>query len=235
MALRTSIVLALLIALVAIVLLSPLDDRPDSTSVSLQFPRESQLGTTPSLTDESDGNRSERAGPIGNPADKLNSESDIGGNGENSNQGYEVGGPIESRAIQRNSISSDFVANAGPDGEIFYELVDEFLSLANPYGAAQQQKHRQFFLEKLALSDKAVSLELLECGAILCVAEFRSAKDGALGNLMDDGTFWDGFDSRAKLEFRGDEDTTARILFSHDPNVVSIALPSAFNDQSLRE
>ena len=235
MALRTSIVLALLIALVAIVLLSPLGDRPDPTSLSLQSSQDSQLATTPSLTDESDGIRSERAGPITNAADKLSSKPDIGGNGDNENQGYEAGGPIESRAMQGNAISSDFVANAGPDGEVFYELVDEFLSLANPYGVAQQQKHRQFFQEKLALSDKAISLELLECGAILCVAEFRSAKDGDLGNLMDDATFWDGFDSRAKLEFRGDEDTTARILFSHDPNVVSIALPSAFNDQSLRE
>ena len=233
MAFRTVIVLALLFVLVAMVLLSTLGARPDSSSVLSQFPPNPQLGKTPSLTDESDGIRSERPGPFADGADKLSSEADIGGNRKDGSQGYEVEGTIESRAIQGNAISSDFFANAGPDGEPFYELVDEFINLANPYGIAQKQKYREFFQEKPALSDEVISLELLECGAILCVAELRSAEVGALGGFMDEKTFWEGFDSRAKLEFRGDEDTTARILFSHDPNVVSIALPSALNDQSL--
>ena len=229
------VVLTLGVVVVAIVLVSVLESRSETSSSSPQLAPDPHAETTPSLAVIQSELRGEREAPTGSRVESPEPE-DLAASIEKSReQGSNLGGAVESRALHGKSISGDFVVKAGPDGERFYELVDEFLDLANPYGLAQRQKYRQFFLQRPELVDETISLELLECGATLCVAELRSLEGGELRSFMDEKTAWEAFDTRVIVVFPSSEDTTARVMFPHDPNVVGATLPSELSHQSLAD
>ena len=229
------VVFSLGLVLVAIALVSIFELRSDTNSSSPQLGPDPHAETTPSFAVIQPELRSEGETPTGSRVESPEPE-DLAGNIEKSRErGPGLGGVVESSALHGESISGDFVVNAGPDGKLFYELADEFLDLANPYGLAQREKYRQFFLQRPELVDETISLELMECGATLCVAELRSPEGGELRSFMDENTVWEAFDSRVRVVFPSGEATTARVMFPHDPNVVGITLPSEVPHQSLRD
>lgn len=132
--------------------------------------------------------------------------------------------PYESQAVKNNAISSDYVIGTDGVEENFSRLVEEFLSA--DYGTETREQFQRFFYGQNRILSGEVSLDVLECGRQLCVAELRSTDASALRSFMDNRRDWEGFESSAILEVPAQHPNIARLIFSHVPEINGIELPS---------
>lgn len=135
-------------------------------------------------------------------------------------------GSVESQAISNNAINSDFVMGSGDVEENFSRLTEEFLNGDDERGSEKREQFQQFFYSQNELLGGEISLDVIECGARLCVAELRSANTSALRTFMDGRLAWDGFDSKALMEMPSQQPNVRRLIFSHDPEINGITMPN---------
>ena len=133
---------------------------------------------------------------------------------------------IEAQAVESNSINADFFLDPSSSNEHFSDLLDEFRAGANVRGAEEREQYQQFFYAQSELISGSVVLDVLECGAAICVAELRSEDPSALRAFIDRRMYWDGFDSKATVIVHVGQPNVTRLVFSHDPEINGITVPS---------
>jgi hypothetical protein len=130
----------------------------------------------------------------------------------------------EAEMIAGNAIRSGQVFKPDSTSRIFPSLVDEFRD--GYVGSANvRQGYSTFFLSQPEFLSSEITLEILECGKQLCVAELRSSDYAALKIFTRDLSRRDGYEAKATLEFPSNQINVVRLIFSHDPDINGIAIP----------
>lgn len=132
--------------------------------------------------------------------------------------------PIETQVVIGRSLNSGLVVNPEAYSDVFPQLVDEF-RLGGAEQLTVRQRYSEFFLRQPEILSGEVSLDLLECGLQICVAEVRSSDSQALDDFSKQVRQREGWDTRAALEFPSRFENVRRLAFSHDPQVNSVTLP----------
>ena len=143
-----------------------------------------------------------------------------------SNEDAVITPSMESQAISSNAINTDFVVGADYLEENFSRLVEEFRSGGGQIAYEKREEFQQFFYSQSQLLTGEISLDVLECGAKLCVAELRSGDSAALRTFMAGRKDWQEFASKAMIEFPTLQPHITRLVFSHDPEIKGITIPS---------
>ncbi len=133
---------------------------------------------------------------------------------------------MESKAVSLNAINSDFVLASDDVEENFSRVAEEFRNGGDIIASEKREQFQQFFYSQSQLLSGEISLDVLECGAQLCVAELRSTDTAALRMFMDTRKDWQDFESKATIEFPTQRPNIIRLIFSHDPEIRGITLPS---------
>ena len=134
--------------------------------------------------------------------------------------------PYESQAVKYNSINSDFVMGSDHVEENFSRLAEEFRNGYDIEATEKREQFQQFFYTQNQLLSGEVSIDILECGHQLCIAELRSGDTSALRIFMDGVRDWEGFESKAIMEVPTQQPGITRLIFSHDPEINGISIPS---------
>jgi len=131
----------------------------------------------------------------------------------------------ELQAVIDRSINMAFVLAADQSEENFFRLVEEFRTSTNLEGSRKRDDFQHFFFSQGPILNGQVSLDVLECGDYLCVAELRGVDPAALRSVMDAALAGDEFETKAIIEAPAQRTDTARLIFSHDPEITGIATP----------
>jgi len=134
-------------------------------------------------------------------------------------------GSFESQSVKYNAINFEFVLQTDHLEDNFSRLAEEFRISGSAEGGKKRDKFQQFFYAQDALLKGQVSLDVLECGDQLCVAELRGVDASALKSFMDGKIAWDAFESKAIIEAPTQQPNIGRLIFSHDPEIKGITMP----------
>ncbi len=115
------------------------------------------------------------------------------------------------------------------DDASFDSLVAELRRQGGDVGAARRSEFETLVYSHPSSLDGSVALDVVECGAALCVAELRSNSGEVLDALIRDVTESELFAARAFAELPGSEIYSAgesrRLVFPHDADVTGIVVP----------
>ncbi len=111
----------------------------------------------------------------------------------------------------------------------FDDLVAELRRQSNPSGSEHRPLFETLVNDHPSSLDGFVTLNLIVCGAMLCVAELRSADAETLGRLIRDVTESETFAGRVIAELPGSriytQGVSRRLAFANDAVVVEAADP----------
>jgi|GEM_PF-4609042 len=133
---------------------------------------------------------------------------------------------MESQAVSFGGIDFDFVVGSDEVEDNFSRLAEEFRHGRDERASEKREQFQQIFYQQDQLLSGEVSLDVLECGVQLCVAELRSTDSATLRAFMNDHNDWQGFESKTTIEVPTQQPGIIRLIFSHDPGVDGITLPS---------
>ncbi len=114
-------------------------------------------------------------------------------------------------------------------GTGFDSLAAELRSEGGETGALRRAEFEAIAYAHPNILDGSVTLDMVECGASLCVAELRGADQAVLQNVTRDILVSDDFFVPAITELPGSEiysdGESKRLLFAHDPAILGITIP----------
>jgi len=146
---------------------------------------------------------------------------------------------FEASIVKGRAISTDFLTNMESADDIFDNLTTEFRNGVSLIGAEQRIKYEGVFSAPLQSQNGSVSLDVLECGEILCIVKYRANNESLLNEYTSDVMTSDDFDARAIIQLHENPsftpDMSRRYIFSHDPNVDGVSIPNVpayFSDEN---
>ena len=121
------------------------------------------------------------------------------------------------------------------DDATFDDLVAELQRQQSPIGSERRTQFETLVYAHPSSLDGSVSLDVIECGSLICVADLRSGDVAKLERLIRDVTESDSFAGRVITELPGSQiysdGESRRLVFPHDPDVTGFSVP----EDSIRE
>lgn len=133
------------------------------------------------------------------------------------------------RSIVRDGSIDVMVIVEITDDATFDDLVAELRRQQSPIGSEQRTRFETLVYAHPRSLDGSVSLDVIECGSMICVADLRSADSEILDRLIRDVTESDAFAGRVITELPGSriysDGESRRLVFPHDADVTGFVVP----------
>lgn len=216
---------AITASITAVVMLLLIERADQNGSLSASIEETEDHDTTSFVQDKIESPEDVSADPIlDNPVDDISSaevESSSSLSGGISN--------FEGSIVNGHAISTDFLTDLESADETFDNLAAEFRNGVSLIGAEHRIKYEGVFSAPLQSQNGSVSLDVLECGEILCIVKYGANNESLLNEYTKNVMTSDDFDAGAILQLHENPsftpDMSRRYIFSHDPNVSGLSIP----------